>query len=186
MLYSTLATVVRTCQCHIYRLLRRQRFAHLPAFLTFLCHTVVESWAHATRKTSIEVALALTTLTQKIDKTFHHVTVIFDPWHWPSNLTYIWSRWTIMPSVLVKDHSVQKLLSEHTDTADRLFYVGHKSCQYMSEHVDLWIPYVISSRPLLTSYKVHASHNTPGDSGVISSFLFMSAVLAAMMWGKKM
>jgi len=46
--------------------------------------------------------------------TFPTVIANVDLWHWPSNLTYIASRWIIKPNDYVKGHLVWKLLSRHT------------------------------------------------------------------------
>ena len=42
---------------------------------------------------------------------FHHMTVNFDLWPWPSNMTYIASRSTSIPNISVKYYFVHKLLS---------------------------------------------------------------------------
>jgi len=46
---------------------------------------------------------------------FHHVTVNFDIWPWPSKLTCIESSWTSLSNTWVDCHLVQKC--GHTDTA---------------------------------------------------------------------
>ena len=63
---------------------------------------------------------------------FPPVTLNFNLWPWPANMTYTGSRWTFLPDMYLKRHVVGTLSSGHTDThththtADRLHYTATK------------------------------------------------------------